>query len=178
MQNVEIHLNGKDQPDQVTKETLIHGQLTFMALNDCRLCDSDFKCIAEKLLEGRLPNQQYLYLHNPIDAENLTKPSYWSKSASSSMQNTLKEAVAKHEERNGVLRDVLYPPVFLNDETPFKTDWLNLSEEEDLYSKWKTTDRFPQRRKYFVRKKDDIYVWFTMEKNESNSLLNSKVKLK
>ena len=118
--------------NQVTKVTLIHGQLTFMALNDCRLCDSDFQCIAEKLMEGRLPNLQFLYLHNPIDVENLGKPSYWSNSASSSIENTLKEAVAKHKERSGALRDVLYPPVFLNDETSFKTDWLNLSEDIDL----------------------------------------------
>ena len=86
--------------NQLTKETLTHIQPTFMALNDCRLCDSDFKCVAEEVKEGRLPNLQYLYLHNPFDVENLTKPSYWSNSASSSIQNALRESVAKHEERN------------------------------------------------------------------------------
>ena len=98
--------------NQMTEEICIHDQLISMALNDCQLSDSDFKCIAEKLKDGRLPNLQYLDLSNSIDIENLENPSSWSNSASPSMKNALKEAVAEHEERNGPLQDVLYPPAF------------------------------------------------------------------
>ena len=98
--------------NQMTKETCIHDHLISMALNDCQLGDSDFKCIVEKLKDGRLPNLQYLDLSNSIDIENLENPSYWSNSASPSMKNALKEAVAEHEERNGPLQDVLYPLTF------------------------------------------------------------------
>ena len=69
--------------NQMTEEALIHHELTSMSLNDCQLGDSDFKCIAEKLKEGRFPNLQYLDLSNSIDIENLENPSYWSNSASS-----------------------------------------------------------------------------------------------
>ena len=105
-----VSIKNVNLKNQMTEETCIHDHLISMALNDCQLGDSDFKCIVEKLKDGRLPNLQYLDLSNSIDIKNLENPSYWSNSASPSMKNALKEVVAEHEERNGPLQDVLYPP--------------------------------------------------------------------